>query len=162
MTRTARLPGFDDHASFEAARQEALRSGKSAEVALAVTFPGGNPFPKGRLPNLNVTGPDGNGRGAFPYASKTDTNQAAYYLLLHKGASYTVQWMFSFGGKEIFGHFVVPTDAPERLVVTMPYRPARRGGIDKPKPVSGTVWLRNDQGFVPPKSDGDFKPPRSN
>lgn len=160
MTRSARLNGASAHAQWEAARAEALRSGKSSEVALVVSFPGGNPFPKGRVPDLLVNSPEGKDLGVSPYASKAGTNQATYYLVLPKGASYTLRWMYYFGSKEEFGHFEVPDKAPERIAVVVPYRPTPVVKNEKKTAASGTLLLRTDKGFVPPQSDQAYRPPQ--
>ena len=161
MRRKAGRGGSTAHAQWQAARNEALRSGTSTEVALIVSFPTGNPFPKGRVPNLTVLGPDGKDTGAYPYTSKSVTNQAAYYLLIPKGADYTLQWLYFAGSKEVFAKFRVPDSAPQRMAVLIPYRAPGLQNSETSRVSTATVLLRSDKGFVAPQSDNAFSPPRS-
>ena len=135
------------------------------EVAGEFTFPQGNPFPNGRLPDLRIKC-DQPGADSVERAPSIlrDDRQVVFYTVLRKGYSYSFQWMYYFGSKETFAAWSVPGDSPMQVTHIFPidgkgHGPgfaAPEGSISK-SPES----LQSDHNYRPPQSDGAWHAPQS-
>ncbi len=86
------------------------------EVAGEFVFPQGNPFPKGRLPNLRIKCNCGDSVERAPFIQQSG-EAATFYTVLQRGQPYTFTWMYYFGGKEAFASYTVPGNAPKQIKV---------------------------------------------
>lgn len=83
------------------------------EFAGLIVFPGGNPFPKGRLPDLRIEARD---KSADPVERAPFVDDSGgFYTVFKKGQTYDVSWMYYFGGRETFASiYVKPEGSPQR------------------------------------------------
>jgi hypothetical protein len=100
------------------------------EVAGEFQFPQGNPFPKGRLPDLRIKcdQPSADPVERAPHITQNGS-ESAFYTVLRRGYSYTFQWMYYFGGKETFGSWHVPANNPGQTRLTIAVDPKGQGRI---------------------------------
>lgn len=101
--------------------EQGLNSGQLSLVKLKVQFPGGNPFPDGRLPDLHFISTK-TGNMASPGVAEKGSDYAVYQVVASKGSSYTLQWLFYLGGKQNWGTLQVPADAPRNMSAQIVYR----------------------------------------
>ncbi len=95
-----------------------------AEIAAEFHFPSGNPFPKGRLPDLRIVCAN---RGAdeverAPVVLQPgDGGAPNFYAALKRGETYQFIWMYFAGGKDKFAALAIPAEAPKqiRTVITV-------------------------------------------
>lgn len=102
------------------------------EFAGLLEFPGGNPFPKGRLPDLRIrcSEPARDGVERAPHVDEA----GAFYTVLKRGCTYEVCWMYYFGSKEAFARVVVPAQGPATLQQRIPYQAQESAKPAAPKP----------------------------
>ncbi len=164
------------NASWREANDKGLASGELSEVMLEVNFPGGNPFPRGRLPQLNIIGPDGKDIGAWPYAKSGTQSSAVFYLILKKGLKYRLQWFYPFGQKEFFGDMNIPTNSDSRQTYKINYTGGSassdkkggssvtpRTGPEYSAPTTGPGYIppNTGPGYIPPTTGPGYIPPNT-
>jgi hypothetical protein len=110
------------HQQWRDAIERGLKDGTLAEIMLEIRFPHGNPFPKGEPPDLRVIGPKGD-IGAYPFRYKVSNQSAIYYLILQKGQTYTIQFVYYFGQSEDIARLHVRLGGQARRIATMNYIP---------------------------------------
>jgi hypothetical protein len=160
------------------------------EIAGQFVFPQGNPFPKGRLPDLRIQCdapcPDAVERSPHIFQAG---NGATFYSVLKQGHTYTFSWMYYMGGKEAFTTYKVPSGSPKQVQASIAIdakghgRPAgmaagagdrtSSGGAEEgvspqavqkwPKPTLDNNYRspQSDGAYRPPLSDGSYQPPVS-
>jgi hypothetical protein len=143
------------NASWRSEIERGLKSGQLSEVLIRINFPGGNPFPKQQLPDLQVVGPKGD-IGAWPYAKDKTSACAHYYLILTKGVPYTLRWSYYFGQKEEIARIIVKPGGAGRCHATIDYT-APRSGEERNAARTDDGRVSPPQGYQGPVSDGDFK-----
>ncbi|MBZ5554623.1 MAG: hypothetical protein LAO21_18045 [Acidobacteriia bacterium] len=101
------------------------------EVAGVFAFIHGNPFPKGRIPNLRIrcANPSADNVERSPFISQTEGEAPAFYTVFKKGETYNFSWMYYFGSKEQFASFSIPADAAKQMQVTISVDPKGKGRI---------------------------------
>jgi len=114
------------------------------EFAGLLTFPHGNPFPGGRLPDLRIrcANPQVDPVERAPFLDRT----GGFYTVLKRGQTYVFSWMYYFGSKEAFLSLRVPPDAPSpwRKVLVVPTaapRPASTATAAAPPAPAATPAL---------------------
>ncbi|MBZ5727045.1 MAG: hypothetical protein LAP87_18860 [Acidobacteriia bacterium] len=102
-----------------------------AEAVGIVTFPRGNPFPKGRLPDLRIVcaNPGEDSVPRAPFLAQTGEGPASFYTVLKRGRTYHFYWMYYFGGKERFATWTVPTNGSPQLRLVVSVGPKGAGEI---------------------------------
>ncbi|MBI4906925.1 MAG: hypothetical protein HY820_25075 [Acidobacteria bacterium] len=111
------------------------------EYAGVVQFPGGNPFPKQRLPDLRIVcrNPAADGVERAPWLDSDNS----FYTHLKRGETYDVFWMYTFGGREQFGTITISRTAssPQRSVLTYsPPAPASSERRTEAPAATGPSW----------------------
>jgi hypothetical protein len=96
------------------------------ELVGQIQFPGGNPFPSGRLPDLRIgcTDRQADGVERAPHLDPDGT----FYTLLKRGQTYTLTWMYYFGSREQFFSLSVPPDSAAQCRANIPYRAGQKPG----------------------------------
>lgn len=89
------------------------------EFAGQITFPGGNPFPAQRLPDLRIVSRN-QAADEVERAPFVDDN-AGFYTVLKKGQTYDLFWMYYFGSREQFASITVRPDAPRQIRQSIAY-----------------------------------------
>lgn len=86
-----------------------------------ILFPEGNPFPRGRLPDLRILARD---RGADPVDRAPYVYDPGnyFYTVLRKGLEYDVSWMYYFGDRERFATIYVDPSGPAQRLYLIEYR----------------------------------------
>lgn len=103
------------------------------EVAGVFEFPQGNPFPKGRLPDLRIQCDDRKADGVerAPFVLIHD-GAPNFYTVLRKGQSYTFSWMSYFGSKDAFARWRVPASGPRTVSLVLRVDQKGKGRIEGP------------------------------
>jgi hypothetical protein len=152
----------------------------SIELAGQFVFPQGNPFPKGRLPDLrircNAPCPDTVERSPHIFQAGND---ATFYTVLKKGHAYTFSWMYTMGGKEAFTTYRVPGGSPRQVQASIAIDAKGHGRLTGRAAVDGSKTGSGAEGRAPgqavqkrpkptlgnsyrsPQSDAAYRPPRS-
>ncbi|MGB7623042.1 MAG: hypothetical protein WBN92_11890 [Terriglobia bacterium] len=101
------------------------------EVAGFFAFVHGNPFPKGRLPDLRIRSANTRADSVerAPIISQAGGEAPAFYTVLKKGQTYNLYWMYYSGGKEQFASFSMPADAAKQMQITISLDPKGKGQI---------------------------------
>ncbi|HEV2493437.1 MAG TPA: hypothetical protein VG204_10265 [Terriglobia bacterium] len=109
------------------------------EVAGQFQFPQGNPFPKGRLPDLRIKCDQSSADSVerAPHITQNG-NDATFYTVLRRGYAYTFQWMYYFGGKETFASWHVPANNPGQIRLTIALDPKGHGRVVAEQPTPAT------------------------
>lgn len=155
-----RVPG--GHQQWRDAIERGLKAGTLAEVMLEVRFPQGNPFPKGEPPDLRVIGPKGD-IGAFPFRYKVTNQSAIYYLILQKGQTYTLQFVYYFGQSEDIARLHVPAGGQSRLKATINYIPSSQDEeTPRTKPGNGGTAPSSDTASRGPSIGPGYVRPGTN
>jgi hypothetical protein len=106
------------------------------EVAGVFAFVRGNPFPKGRFPDLRIrcANPSADSVERGPFISQAEGGPPAFYTVLKRGQTYDFYWMYTFGGKEQFASFSMPADAVKQMQITITVDPKGKGRIQGEHP----------------------------
>ncbi len=93
------------------------------EVAGTVTFPQGNPFPDGNVPELQIYCRD---QSADAYARKVHLDGSGhFYTIFKRGQRYDFYWKMQ-GGRERFCSLQVGSDARTQQKLVIAYPPAQK------------------------------------
>jgi hypothetical protein len=98
------------------------------EVAGRIVFPGGNPFPKQRIPDLRIRCRDlqADRVERAPFVA----GNGGFYTVLQRGRSYDFFWMGYFGSLEKFATATVPEAGAAQRTLSIPYRMGSVSGSD--------------------------------
>src|SRR5712691_113476 len=91
------------------------------EFAGRIAFPNGNPFPKGRLPDLRIVCRDiaADGVDRAPLVGE----DGGFYTVFKRGETYDLYWMYYFGSREKFASVTIRAEGPRQRRLTIEYRP---------------------------------------
>lgn len=108
------------------------------QIAGEFTFPAGNPFPAGRLPDLRIkcanAAADSVERAPFII---TQGGAPSYYTVLKTGQTYAFTWMYYFGSKQQFATWQAPANAPSALRLVIAIDRKGNGSIENASAVTG-------------------------
>ena len=90
------------------------------EFAGRIAFPNGNPFPKGRLPDLRIVCHDlaADGVDRAPLVGE----DGGFYTVFKRGETYDLYWMYYFGSREKFASVTIRAEGPRQRRLTIEYR----------------------------------------
>src|ERR1043166_6311637 len=93
-----------------------------SEIAGQLVFPKGNPFPKGVVPELQISAEDQTVDG-LRRSPVLRQNQSAYafYGVLKRGLTYDFGWLYALGSKDVFGTLTLGEDAPGQVQLVISY-----------------------------------------
>ncbi|MBF0548207.1 MAG: hypothetical protein HQM08_27470 [Candidatus Riflebacteria bacterium] len=148
------------------------------EFAGQISFPQGNPFPKGKIPDLRIVCRDKNA-DAIERAPHVDKD-GNFYTPLKKGQTYDLYWMYYFGSKEKFATLNVQAKGPNQRKANFEYvakKSTQNFGNNHSSGKSGGSSLTSSQnnptsqlipyqppkvgpGYIPPNSS-PYKPPKT-
>jgi hypothetical protein len=126
------------------------------EVAAEFVFPSGNPFPKGRLPDVRINSIDLNSDSVerAPFIHYDEGGTIDFYTVLKPGQSYTFSWLYYFGSPESFLSWSVPPGAPKQLRLRLSIDSAGKGRIEQTETVP-VPPIQTSEG-VPPAAPNPY------
>lgn len=123
------------------------------EFAGLVTFPHGNPFPGGELPDLRIRcrNQQADPVERAPFLGKN----GSFYTIFQKGQTYDLYWMYYFGAREKFATIYIAPRGSSRRARVFTYSPARTSDSTKGNAQSQPAPQRHQSPPHTPKAPPD-------
>src|SRR2546430_14791613 len=123
------------------------------EFAGRIAFPNGNPFPKGRLPDLRIVCRDlaADGVNRAPLVGE----DGGFYTVFKRGETYDLYWMYYFGSREKFAAITIRPDGPTQRKYLFEYRPSSEDNASRSPNHRPTPSLPSPREISAPPANAD-------